>query len=116
MRENDLRGTQEVTSESQEFDSQIFSTGVYLKFLLGFYPILNIHLRNCVFFEVFSKFFITLEKHHYVDYCNAILLRERKGNTGKVCVKIINPYLVCTQKAHKLEKLRKITKKLVQNG
>ena len=39
MRSNNLRETQEVTSESQEYDFQIFSPGVHSKFLTLKYPL-----------------------------------------------------------------------------
>ena len=39
MRPNNLRETQEETSESQEYDFQIFSPGVHSKFLTWKYPV-----------------------------------------------------------------------------
>ena len=42
-------------------------------------------------------------------------MRERFGNKEKIHEKLFDLSLVCTQKAHKLQNLRKITNRVSQN-
>ena len=116
MPPNNLRETQETTSGSQECSLWIFSPGVHTKFYLAISPILWLRVKNWVFIRKFTIFFWDFQLPQCLEYEDTITLRESMSDRSNIHEKINSLFLVCTQKAHNLQILKKNAKLLSQNS